>query len=71
MIVYNYEDIITLDKINDLKFSYSFLSINNDTSFIIQNDFEYMMLNIDVKELKIYHKRKIIFETNDFIKLLK
>ena len=53
MIIYNYEDIITLDKINDLEFSYSFLSINNDTSFTFQNDFEYMMLNIDVKEVKI------------------
>ena len=71
MIVYNYEDIITLDKINDLEFSYSFLSINNDTSFTFQNDFKYMILNIDVKEVKIYHRGKIIFETSDFIKLLK
>ena len=55
MLVYNYEDIIKLDKINDLEFSYSFLSINNDTSFTIQNYFEYMILNIDVKEVKIYH----------------
>ena len=71
MIVYKYEDIITIDKINELGFSYSFVSINNDTSFTIQNNLEYIMLNIDVKEIKIYYKGNIIFETNDFIKLLK
>ena len=65
------ENIIILDKINDLEFSYSFFSINNNTSFTFQNDFEYMMLNIDIKEVKIYHRGKIIFETNNFIKLLK
>ena len=50
MIVYNYKNIITLDKINDLKFSYSFLSINNDNSFIIQNEFEYMILILMLKK---------------------
>ena len=63
--------VISLNLITSYGFRYSFSTVNNNTSFNIHNNFEYLLLNLDVKEMKIYYENNIIYETNDFMSLFK
>ena len=68
MVVYKFEEIIKLNEISEL-FSYLFVSVDNDTLITFHNNFEYLLLNTNIKFAKIYFKGNIIFETNDFMNL--
>src|SRR5437868_12585082 len=68
MVVYKFEEIIKLNEISEL-FSYLFVSVDNDTFITFHDNFEYLLLNTNIKFAKIYFKGNIIFETNDFMNL--